>query len=129
MHLAELLPEVTGKSLTVCNAGKKGISWAAVMLDERRAILSLSGKLMGYSGVTAPDQKLTVIVKDLFLLSGRWFEQDTRIPFRLLKSACNSTGGQQKLAASIQAGFEDVAENIILTLLLLGWESTFASLC
>ncbi|CAK9067242.1 Nodulation protein NolO [Durusdinium trenchii] len=119
MHLAELLPEVTGKSISqVCRPPQKGMPWSRVMLEDMRAILSLAGKLMGYSGVRAPDSKLTVTVKDLFKLSGRWWEEPgVTIPSQLLKTACNSTEGQQTLAASIQEGFDELAQSIILTLL------------
>lgn len=122
MHLAELLPEVTGKSISqVCRPPQKGMPWSRVMLEDMRAILSLAGKLMGYSGVRAPDSKLTVTVKDLFKLSGRWWEEPgVTIPSQLLKTACNSTEGQQTLAASIQEGFDELAQSIILTLLQLG---------
>ncbi|CAJ1409331.1 unnamed protein product [Effrenium voratum] len=118
MHLAELLPEVSGKAITEqCRQNRKGMHWSKFMLGEKRAILSLSGKLMGYSGIKESNPKLNEVVKELFKHSGSFFSADARVPFALLRSACNSTEDQQTLAASIQVGFEEVARDVILALL------------
>lgn len=118
MHLAELLPEVTGKAITEqCQQKLKGMLWSKFMIGDLRAMLSLSGKLMGYSGIKEGKPELSKVVKDLFNLEHFW-TADARVPFSLLRAACNSTADQQTLAASIQVGFQEAAQEIILGLLI-----------
>ena len=124
MHLAELLPEVTGKAITEqCEQKQKGMLWSKFMTGELRAMLSLAGKLMGYSGIKEGKPGLSKVVKDLFNSSGHFWTADARVPFSLLRTACNSTEDQQTLAASIQVGFQEAAQEIILDLLIPAFTS------
>ncbi|CAE7498570.1 novN [Symbiodinium natans] len=114
-RLASYLPQVTGASelgTVACAALEEEGDWIDLKYSFGDSLaLGFAGKLMGFSGLAAPSKKVGPWIRRFY---DRLEHHRNEVPRAMLEKICEGELGEREVAASIQAEFAAIVQEVLV---------------